>query len=352
MKKLLNNDIVNLVQSIKKYYNLKQEYSSNEKVDEILSSNKPKHVVFVVLDGLGFNLINKAPFLNKNIIEKIDTVFPPTTACATITLQTGLYPCEHGWLGWCQYFEEWDDIIELFTGYGFYNRIKYPTDEIQKHITFKPYYENIKNNKIYFPKNIGGEATSFEEMLNIIKKDITNSDNSFSYAYWPEPDHVLHQKGENHTDTNSMIKHLDDLLEKFCNDLENTTIIVTADHGHIDTKSILLCEYPNILDCLKRLPSIEGRFANFFLEENCEEKFLESIEFLKPNFDIYKKEEFIKSDFFNLGVHNKIVDKFLGDYQLVAKGEYILEYNKVTFTSSHAGGTTQEMEVPLVIITR
>ncbi len=351
MKKLLNNDVVNLVQSIKKFYNLNNDHKTNELLDELLVEKNPKHIVFLVLDGLGHNLMNYTPFLNKHLFQKIDTVFPPTTACATISLQTGLYPCEHGWLGWTQYFKEWDDIIELFTGYGFYNRVKYPIEEINKNIIFKKYYDQIKNSKVIFPDFIDGEASSFEHLLQLITNNVKNNDTSFTYAYWTQPDKVLHQKGEKHSDTLNTLLEIDDLVKKYSK-IDDTVFIVTADHGHIDTESILLINHPKILDCLKCLPSIEGRFMNFFLEEGKEDYFIKETKFLLNNFDLYKKEEFKKTSFFNLGNHHSMVDEFLGDYQLIAKDKYILEYDKVTFVSSHAGGTSQEMEVPLVIITK
>ncbi len=351
MKKLLNNDIVNLIQSIKRFYKLHQEHKSNDLLDKFLETKQPKHVVFLVLDGLGYNLMAKTPFLKEHVFQKIDTVFPPTTACATISLQTGLYPCEHGWLGWTQYFKEWDDIIELFTGYGFYNRIKYPVEEINKNIAFNKYYNQIKNSKEIFPDFINGEATSFEHLLQLISNNINSNSTSFTYGYWTQPDKVLHQKGENHPETLETLLQIDELIKKYSK-YDDTVFIVTADHGHIDSESILLINHPKILDCLKCLPSIEGRFTNFFLEEDKETDFIKETKFLLKYFDIYKKEDFKKTDFFNFANHHFIVDEFLGDYQFIAKDKYILEYDKVTFVSAHAGGTAQEMEVPLVIITK
>lgn len=53
MKTLLDQNIVHLVQSIKKYYNLNNEHKTNEQLDELLKNTKPKHIVFMCLDGLG-----------------------------------------------------------------------------------------------------------------------------------------------------------------------------------------------------------------------------------------------------------------------------------------------------------
>lgn len=42
MKTLLDQNIVHLVQSIKKYYNLNNEHKTNEQLDELLKNTKPK----------------------------------------------------------------------------------------------------------------------------------------------------------------------------------------------------------------------------------------------------------------------------------------------------------------------
>jgi hypothetical protein len=44
----------------------------------------------------------------------ISSVFPPTTTTATVTMETGLSPVEHGWLGWSLYFEEIGSNVDIF----------------------------------------------------------------------------------------------------------------------------------------------------------------------------------------------------------------------------------------------
>lgn len=344
-------DIVNVVQSIKKYYKLNLEHNSYNELDLLLENNKPKHIIFVCLDGLGYNLLENTDFLKGNLFNKINTVFPPTTACATISLQTGLYPKEHGWIGWAQYFEIYDDVIELFTQKGHYNNIKYDLSIIDE-LKYKKYYENINNSKEFFPDFVEDGSKTFNEMLTKVEKHIESKENTFSYCYWTEPDHVLHHYGTKSESTIITIKELEKQLYEFSNKIKDATIIVTADHGHIDTKCISLQKYPELLDCLKSLPSIEPRCVNLFIEKDMHKQFINEVKPLLKYFDLYNKEE-VKKEYFNKGnFTNPIINKFLGDYTLIAKDEYILSYDEVELIGMHGGKTLDEMEVPLIIINK
>lgn len=46
---------------------------------------------------------------------------------------------------------------------------------------------------------------------------------------------------------------------------------VVRRHGHIDTDYVTLQDYPQICDCLLRLPSLEPRVLNFFIKEEKKE---------------------------------------------------------------------------------
>ena len=71
------NNIVNIAGSIEKYFDLKSEVSSLGEIDEVLNTYKPKNVVVILFDGMGYNLINeKLPntFLVNNIVNKANVI--------------------------------------------------------------------------------------------------------------------------------------------------------------------------------------------------------------------------------------------------------------------------------------
>lgn len=53
------NNIVNIAGSIEKYFDLKSDVFSLVEIDEVLNTYKPKNVVVILFDGMGYNLINK-----------------------------------------------------------------------------------------------------------------------------------------------------------------------------------------------------------------------------------------------------------------------------------------------------
>ncbi len=343
-------DSVNNIQSIKGYYGLNKEHSSNKTLDSILNLKKPKHVVFMCLDGLGISNLKYTPYLKSKLLQISETVYPSTTACATISLQTGLYPCEHGWIGWAQYFKEYDDIIELFSGYGHYSKIKYNIEELHKDISFKPYYIDIVNNKEFFPSFKPNGYNTLSDMLQDIKNHINSNETSFSYAYWDQPDTTLHQFGSNDVKTKDVLSNINSQIESFVKGLSDTIVIITSDHGHIDCEEIVLSKYNNLINTFKMNFSIEPRCTSFFIKEDMYNTFEEEFKQFEKYFILYKKEEFIKSDLFNKSSINKIIYDFLGDYIAVAKDKYAFLMQSKGFKSHHAGITKDEMEIPLIII--
>ena len=76
----------------------------------------PEHLVFVVADGLGVNLLERLPpqaFLRRRLAMELRTVFPSTTAVALTTLATGEWPARHGITGWWTYLREVDGAVTV-----------------------------------------------------------------------------------------------------------------------------------------------------------------------------------------------------------------------------------------------
>src|SRR5437762_10614090 len=67
------------------------------------------HLVFVLLDGLGINLVRRlAPeaFIAKHLKQTLNATCPSTTACALTSVATADYPARHGVTGWFTYLPE------------------------------------------------------------------------------------------------------------------------------------------------------------------------------------------------------------------------------------------------------
>ena len=90
------NSILNLINSILKYYNIETKYNGIDFLDEKLKNNY-KNIVLIILDGMGENILNKVAlngFFKKNQSSVITSVFPSTTAAAMTTYYSGKPPIE------------------------------------------------------------------------------------------------------------------------------------------------------------------------------------------------------------------------------------------------------------------
>lgn len=91
-----NHSILNLMNSILKYYNVQTSYKNLNSLNSYLNK-KYKNIVLLILDGMGANLlksINKSGFFMNNIIDEITSVCPSATTSAMNTYYSGKPPIE------------------------------------------------------------------------------------------------------------------------------------------------------------------------------------------------------------------------------------------------------------------
>jgi len=353
-----NESITNLSNSILKHFNQQTYHSTLSYIDEILDKDY-KNVIVVLCDGLGSVLIDevldKDSFLIKNRIKTITSVFPPTTTAATTSMLSGLNPNEHGWLGWDLYFKKENKIITMFLNTLKDTNIK-AEDYNVANTTFP--YESIVS-------KIGKEYESYE-LLPFKELEYKNLDNQvnkiielsktpnkkFIYAYYEDPDHLLHDHGIESKIVRDEIKNINDKLEELCNKLEDSVVIVVADHGHIDTKYYNLDDYPTVKKLLERNTSLEHRVISFkVFEDKLEEFKLEFNKYFCNEFKLYSKEEIIKSEIFGTGENNKYFEDSIGDYVAISISDKAIIYdsNSTIFKSHHAGLTDREMLIPVIV---
>ena len=109
--------ILNISQSILKAYGLEVKYATIQEIDSVLKT-KPKHVMFILLDGLGTNILEQnlpsSAALRKQQITKLTSIFPPTTVAATTAFLSGQLPRTNGHISWMQYDKETDINTVIF----------------------------------------------------------------------------------------------------------------------------------------------------------------------------------------------------------------------------------------------
>lgn len=359
-----SNSIMNVTNSILQYYNIKTNYNGQSMLDDYLTNHQPKHIVYILLDGMGANIIEEhlqdTDILKQHMKTKITSVFPPTTVAATNSVLSGLPPISTGYLGWVQYFPKEDVNMVVFQNQDFYD----PTRLLPKQIAQKYLkYDNIitkisqTNSHIvcnsFFPSFVEGGSISFSEEIEKTLLFIHNNDQTFSYVYWTQPDLTEHQFGIHSTETKEMLQALNTTVEELVEHLPKETVVICiADHGLTDVSEINLLEYNDITECFERLPSIEPRATNFFIKDTHHTQFKTLFnQHFNGKFKLYSKQELLNSGLFGQGQEHPMISSFIGDYFSVAIKEYMFTLsNKKIYKGHHAGLLEDEMMVPLILI--
>ncbi len=353
-----DNCLANLPNSILKYFGLPTVGKTLPLADRYLQKDY-KNVVLLLLDGMGNhileNCLEEKGLFRKNLAGTYQSVFLSTTVAATTSAMSGLQPCEHSWLGWECYYPQVDENVTVF--FNTIQGTEKPVADYNVPWTVTP-YENVMS-KI---NKAGGQAytcapfaepfpRSFEEICAHIKALCKQPGQKYIYAYWNQPDGLLHRNGLKAPIIKEELKLLEESVEQLASDLEDTIIFVTADHGHIDTDYVVWQDYPALCDCLVRLPSLEPRVLNFFVKEGKHEFFVK--EFNKEfgdKFLLMPMEEAITKKLFGTGIPHTNFRSMLGDYLAIAISDLSIYYNEERWGSMHGSVTEEEMLIPLIVL--
>lgn len=353
-----NNCLANVPNSILKYFGVEPVGPTLPLLDKYLDKEY-KNVVLLLLDGMGKSIIEKHleedGTFRSNVAGIYQSVFLSTTVAATTSALSGLQPCEHSWLGWECYYPQIDKNVTVFTNCE--QGTKKQAADYNVAFTYTPYENTIK--KI---NNVGGQAyavspffppnpKSIKGICRRIRKLCAEPGRKYIYAYWGQPDGLLHRNGCSSKVVTSELRSIEQCVTKMMSDLKDTLVIVTADHGHIDNDYACLEDYPKITDCLTRLPSLEPRVINFFVKEGRHEEFTR--EFNKEfgdHFILMTVDEAIEKNLFGTGEHHPNFRGMLGDYLAIATGHFSVFFNEERWRAMHGSVTEEEMLIPLITL--
>lgn len=362
VKNNYNECLTNLACSIQKYFGLKSKHNSIGYIDKLLDEKQPKNVVLMLFDGMGSRILDRAldknSFFRKNRIKEITTVFPATTTAATTSIRTGLNPIEHGWLGWNMYIAPINETITLFLNSEkgkeevSNNFLKVKEKLVQRTIT-----DEINENTEYsaielFPFG-KKKYNNLDEMLEIIQEECNKEGKKYIYAYDTEPDHSMHDFGPDNSKVKKLIQIRNNKVEELCKKLNDSIIIIIADHGHKEVEHIYLKNYPKIMEMLERTTSLEQRAVSFKIKKDDKERFVK--EFNKnfgKDFQLYSKSEIIGHHLFGYGDENELFRDAIGDFIAIAENsnKCIITDGDEVLKSQHAGYSNDEIYVPLIVI--
>lgn len=249
------------------------------------------HVVLLLIDGLGWDQWSSdrrdAPFLDRlgsaGQVTPLTSIYPSETAAAVTTIHTGRTPIEHGLLGWHAYLasvgksiftlpfetregepitsvDSGTDGSVLFEGEPIYNRAHQAgieTNAVQPASTIESQYtEASLGDADRYPYH------SLPDLGVTIRERIQAADGpTYTYAYAPHMDTIAHAVGTDADRYRATISTLGYVLEQALIDeldstaAANTLLLVTADHGHLNTRPdtrINLADIGGVTDHLAR----------------------------------------------------------------------------------------------------
>lgn len=360
-----------LTASVLSHYGVPTKHATLPEADALLRKNY-QNVVVLLFDGMGCNALRRHlredSFLRRHCHGTLCSVFPPTTTAATTTAESGLSPIEHGWLGWTLRFREVDANVSAFSnvlaGTDGTPAADYPL--ARTHLAYKTVFEQIReatggrvaaHHVSNFSTTSPRHYDTAEALCHAVGELCRGGGRKFVYGYWNQPDYDMHDYGVDHPRIAADLTEIDATVKALAERLTDTLLIVTADHGLINTEWRFLSDYPAILDCLTRAPSVEPRAMSLFVKDSERERF-ETL-FSQAFGDAYilcTRERILAEGYFGDGTPHPRVADFIGDYVAIATGNVSIEpcapRTEDMFRAAHAGLTAEEMEIPFVVIER
>ena len=375
-----NNCLVNLANSILNRFGAETTADTLAAADRYLARGR-RNVVLLLLDAMGVSILEKHlaedGFLRSHQKDTCFSVYPPTTVAATTSVLSGLYPNEHGWLGWDVYYPELGKNVTVFTNRNQLEEKKgakpdgaqwgidslaepLPAADFHAGFRYTP-YRNILD-KI---NDAGGRAfasmpfmapfpDTFGKVLARVKELCEEPGEKFIYAYWNEPDSTMHKTGTTSPETHSLVLSMEEQLEKWSTGLSDTLLLITADHSHMDSRNLCILDYPEVLNCLVRMPSIEPRALNLFVREECLASFPAVFrKHFGEDFLLLTREEVLGEKLFGPGEDRPGLREMIGDYLALSVSDssvFNTHYEAQAMPGGHAGLTAEETRIPLIVV--
>jgi hypothetical protein len=372
--------IVNLIASIASGFGATSLYPAADAlgVDEIATA---RNVVLFVIDGLGANYLARVQpegRLRQCQRATLTSTFPSTTATAITSFMTGLAPQQHGLTGWHMYFREIGAVLavlpfrprhggaplsefgltparllrnpSLFNSLGNLCHVVSPAAIVNSpfNITHAGRAHRVGYSKL------NGLLTTVHDLVRSAKG------RQYVYAYYSELDALAHAHGVESDTASRELASLDRAFGQFLDAIagSDTLIIVTADHGFIDTQPntvINLSEHPELVNMLSVPLCGEPRVAYCYLAAGRNGAFEGYVnKHLSHYATTHRSSELIDEGWFGPGVPNSELAGRIGDYTLIMKENYVIrdqlpgEHRHVQI-GVHGGISEDEMLVPLMV---
>lgn len=250
------------------------------------------HYVFVLVDGLGMNLIDELPadsYFRENFAVELQAVCPSSTAPALTSLATGRWPGEHAVTGWFVYLDEWAVDAIVLPYIERYSKRPLPEFGVDSGSVFPvpsalPCMTHVA--RCYLPKHIAGSTyseyfgggvptTGYNRLGDackaIVRRIAEASTPTYSYLYVPYVDQAQHAHGPHADPVRQITADVERTMARLTAELAGRArVVITADHGLIGVEPKHQYELPDddsLLELLVTPPSCESRILALHARE-------------------------------------------------------------------------------------
>jgi len=344
-----------------------------------------EHYVFVLLDGLGMNILPILPeqsFVRKNLKLTIHSTCPSTTACALTSIATADWPNRHGVTGWFTHLPEHQltsmilPFAERFSAQPLALRGIRPNDvlplppilpEFATHrpLTLSPSYIANTPYNVYCRGGTTGVgytsiANAVDQAIARVQASADSSQQTYTYLYLHDIDTLCHHVGVEHDAVAPLVVGIDVELQRLADSLRGLArVVVTADHGLIDVErpnQTLLEASDPLIELLQVPPSGDARMPIFHVREGRHSAFQGQFnERFGDRMTLIDVDEAEKLHLFGPGLLSPTARGRFGDFIGVAYQPATISYHPPgkpvgnLYVAVHAGLSPEEMLVPLAV---
>lgn len=357
-----------------------------------LSSSLPRdldearNLVLLVIDGMGETLLQQAGQGTQLLAHRVCTltsVFPATTAAAVTALLTGLAPAQHGLTGWHMYFAEAGSVLAVLPltrrVVRPYEREWPPVPPPRALFDHRGLFDSLRRSShVVSPAAIA--ASSFNRFHTRGAKSHAYADRDalfdciaaiaraghgqqYIYAYYDDLDALSHRLGAYGEAAEAELRQLDACFERLLDQLDgsDTTVLVTADHGFIDSPEahcIDLGLHPKLAAMLSQPLCGEPRVAYCYVRPRRRQAFEAYVtQELGHATRCVRSEALIDAGWFGPGIPQPRLEERVGTHTLVMRDDWSVRdwlpgerrYRQI---GVHGGLSRREMQVPLIFAHR
>ena len=335
-------------------------------------------LVFVVVDGLGMNFIDKlepSSFLRQHLHKELQTVFPSTTSAVFTSLATASWPNRHSIIGWDMYLEEIDAVATIIRferrhdgkpldRLGVREEQAYPAASLVAAmpgdlVSIVP--EGIANTP-YSDYWVGHKATyvAYEKFSGGIDAAISSAlasrERSITYLYTVDVDYAAHEYGSNAQQTMDALERVDKAIERLAMHLPpSARLLLTADHGHLDGPTHEILPTHPLVEHLLHEPWGDAREMHFAVIPGRDEVFETDFREKYGEYAFLLTVDEVESlELLGPGRIEDVTRRRLGSHMAISRGPDAFSYrtksDSMKFIGYHSGLTPDEMLVPLIVV--